>query len=285
MFPRLIRAFAPFAIVTTLVGCGAASAGSPAAVVPSGPPTPASTGVPVSTLPASLPFTAGTGSGSMLLPAAASAPSGATLSVNGLTSAPTGIPAPANPASMFVNLTASATVTLTGLPGFQFSLSGLAISPQRRATSSTASYFIALFDPTNPGAGWQIVAGPGVIGNGIVVFGETQTPMTFVANESYYFELFQTGAGSGTVNVLPASLSFTGTGASNTQLLTVSEPGYTGAFTLSSTCSSIVTITPSGSQYIVVPLAAGTCSATFADANGHSAVVPIVVTVTTIVGQ
>ncbi len=92
------------------------------------------------------------------------------------------------------------------------------------------------------------------------------------------------------MGIAPSTLALTGTGASNAQTLVVTETGYTGSFTESDTCSTIATVTPSSGTgpsftFTVTGLAAGTCSATFADTNGQHVTANIGVTTTGVVIQ
>ncbi len=92
------------------------------------------------------------------------------------------------------------------------------------------------------------------------------------------------------MGIAPSTLALTGTGASNAQTLVVTETGYTGSFTESDTCSTIATVTPSSGTgpsftFTVTGVAAGTCSATFADTNGQHVTANIGVTTTGVVIQ
>jgi hypothetical protein len=84
----------------------------------------------------------------------------------------------------------------------------------------------------------------------------------------------------GPVLLRPASLEFIATGASNVQTVHVSQSGYASAFTESSTCAAIATITSSSNAngqatYVVTPVAAGSCRATFTGGNDVAAALPI----------
>ena len=278
---------APFALaVCALAGCGGGgSAASPPVQATVTPIVPAGT-FPVSALPTSVPFSAGTIAGSVLFLGVASPPSGATVTLSASVAAPPGAPAiqstlrhvsSSASAILFVQMSATQTLSMSGLPGFQFSLTGL--------DPTKGLFYIGFFDPAKSPAVWQQIEGPGIIGSGVLVFGPTTSAVTMSATLTYVFDLYQVGATPGTVAVAPSSLSFLGTSVADAQLVTVSEAGYTGAFTLRSSCASIAAINPSGNQYIVIPTAAGTCSAMFTDANGNNAILPIVVTVTTGGGQ
>lgn len=275
-----------------LVACGSSGgSSSPLPQSPSGgattAPSPApSVTVPVAVFPTTVPFSTGAVSGSVGFPALASGSSGSTLTVVASGAAPNGSPVPLSTTRhtlssvydlAFIAILPSATLTTVGVPVLQFSMTGL--------DATKGSFYLALFDPTKVPAAWNLVSGAGAIQNGNLVFAAPQVPMTFAANELYIFELYQVASTNGTVSVTPSSLSFLGIGAGNQQLVSVSEQGYNGAFTLQSTCASIASISASGNTYSVVPLAAGTCSATFTDANGNITTLPIVVTVTTGGGQ
>jgi hypothetical protein len=81
---------------------------------------------------------------------------------------------------------------------------------------------------------------------------------------------------TGPLGVSSSALSFIATGL--TQTLTVSDPGYTGAFTTSG-CSGIVTVTTATATTLNVTSAGGgTCALTVADSDAHQVSVSISVT-------
>jgi hypothetical protein len=82
------------------------------------------------------------------------------------------------------------------------------------------------------------------------------------------------------VGASPSSLAFTAIGAANSQSLTVSQAGYTGAFAESDTCVGIaqVALTSGNAQYTVTPVGLGTCQITITGTAGQSAMVPLSVT-------
>jgi hypothetical protein len=88
----------------------------------------------------------------------------------------------------------------------------------------------------------------------------------------------------GVFSVNPATVNVIGTGAANEQTILVQETGDVSAFSqTSASCAGIATITPASSagptvSFTVVGVAAGTCSATFSDTHGQSALVSIIVT-------
>jgi len=86
------------------------------------------------------------------------------------------------------------------------------------------------------------------------------------------------------VTVNPSTVNFLAAGPGVAgQSVTVSETGYTGAFTLSTTtCAGIATASPlSGSgTFTFSPVAAGTCSYVVTGKAGATATITITVTTT-----
>ena len=86
------------------------------------------------------------------------------------------------------------------------------------------------------------------------------------------------------LSVSPNPINVTGTGPTSATIVAVQEPGYSGAFTESDTCSGIATITPPSnsngpsSTFTAEGVAAGTCSASFSDTLGQKASASVVVT-------
>ncbi len=277
------------AILTATTGCSGSSASVPSVAITVNPtpsvisPSP----VAVASFPASIPFSSGALSGNVLVPSAANAGSGASVTVIATSVAPGGItpllavgkPLASTPSTslIFVAVTSNETITLTGLPGLELALTGL--------DPTKGPFYASLWNPTpSPGA-WQSTGTVGVIGNGDVIFPATMTPMTLVANQTYVFELYQLTGASGRVVASPSSLSFLGVAPSDAKVVGLSELGYSGTFAIATTCATVATITPLGNQFVVIPIGAGTCAATFSDSAGNSAALPIVVTTTVGGGQ
>jgi hypothetical protein len=84
----------------------------------------------------------------------------------------------------------------------------------------------------------------------------------------------------GPIVATPPSLLFAALGAANAQVVTLSEQGYTGAFSLRTTCTVVSAAVISEASYAITPLANGTCSLTFLDSNGQSVNVPVTVSTT-----
>jgi hypothetical protein len=106
------------------------------------------------------------------------------------------------------------------------------------------------------------------------------------------------GGGGSSAQVLPAttpgqitssssSLSFSATGPSAAQTLTISEPGYSGGFTASG-CSGVATISAGTQQgsFVITPIAAGSCSISILNASGATLEqIPVVVTTVEVVAS
>jgi hypothetical protein len=87
---------------------------------------------------------------------------------------------------LFVSLNFSTTITLSGTPAFSFVVPNSVIVPG-------ADYYVAMFDPTNRAAGWQLgFEGPAAISGNTVVFKGSTTPFTLTGGVTYYFALYAT---------------------------------------------------------------------------------------------
>jgi hypothetical protein len=75
----------------------------------------------------------------------------------------------------------------------------------------------------------------------------------------------------------PSSLLFSAFGAPSAQTVTLSELGYQGAFSLRTACTIVSASVITEASYAITPLANGTCTLTFFDANGQSINVPVTV--------
>jgi hypothetical protein len=87
--------------------------------------------------------------------------------------------------------------------------------------------------------------------------------------------------GPGVVSVNPGTLNFITTESSATQQTTVSESGYGGSFTASTTtCTGIATISPatSSGSFTVTPQGNGTCTFTITGSAGTSGTLAVTVT-------
>ncbi|MDQ2679869.1 MAG: hypothetical protein M3Y21_02435 [Candidatus Eremiobacteraeota bacterium] len=97
-----------------------------------------------------------------------------------------------------------------------------------------------------------------------------------------------TAPSPGAVSVAPSSLAFLGTGSSQTQTITASEPNFAGTFTAGNTCAAIATVAAhpgSTTSFDVTPIAAGTCNLVVTGAPGQSQSVAITITTTSVGGS
>ncbi|MBV8367851.1 MAG: hypothetical protein JO036_02790 [Candidatus Eremiobacteraeota bacterium] len=88
--------------------------------------------------------------------------------------------------------------------------------------------------------------------------------------------------------LVPSALSFINVGSGAAQNVAVSETGYNGTFTASSSnCSGIVSFSaaPFASSIQVTPVAPGTCAIAISDTNGAHTALPVSVTTTTVTGS
>jgi large repetitive protein len=112
-----------------------------------------------------------------------------------------------------------------------------------------------------------------------------RTPATGAASEA---RLEQDGVTPDTTPITfsPASLAFTAVGATKDKPVVVTETGYTGKFTITSTCTKIATFTPASASgpkatIKVTPTGAGSCDLSVKDTKAHAATLPVKVTLPT----
>jgi len=204
---------------------------------------------------------------------------------------------------LFMELAFSGGVTLANEPALSFQLpSGYVVGG--------ASYYVALFDPTNPGAGWQTgFEGPGTVSGSTVSFGGAGNTFSFAAFYPYWFALYAQTAAAPTPSpaptqsptpvptasptpgvtpppvptpqfgVSPSSVSLTAVG----QTAQIAATG-TAPYNVFSSNTAVATIAPSSgsSPFTVTAVAAGTATITIADATGKVAYVTVTVTTTII---
>lgn len=196
--------------------------------------------------------------------------------------------------AVYFSLTFSNTVTLTALPAITVTLPPALVI-------AGSPYFVALYDPLRPSLGWQNGFEGPVNGAASMTFTGTGA-FAFIGGVTYTFGVYVAAPNSAPTPapviaaISPPTMTATwlgfGTiGASAAQQVTIGEPGFTGAFTHSDTCTNIATISAAGPQngpaatYTIVPTGNGTCLATFADASGASISTQVVVNVTNVTIQ
>jgi hypothetical protein len=175
---------------------------------------------------------------------------------------------------VYVALTFASTVTLPSLPGFTFTIP----SP-----SASSAYFLGLLDPAK-GSTYQLGAeGPGLLSGSTVSLSAPAGSVTFIGGTQYVFSLYSTTLAP--VVAAPTTLNFSSSAA---QTFTVSESGYTGAFSAASSNTNVATVsgpTGSPSTFTVTPLAGGTATIAIADTSGQKTTVAVSVTSATFVPQ
>lgn len=201
------RYLAGAVLLVSLAGCGGGGGAGSAAALP--PPLPAPTLAPTLAPSSTASVTLGTQPSVVTLPAiaggvsaslqvAAASATGAHLTATLSAAAPSGVPAPASVGRIprtigaspldpiaFVALSADAGVTLTAVPGPAFSVPGTVTAPN--------GFWLALYDATNPAAGWTTVAGPVSPASGAVTFPAGTKPLTLRAGAGDALLLFAPG--------------------------------------------------------------------------------------------
>jgi len=227
-----------------------------------------------------MPSVAGS-SGSLTLPAGTQAPAGTALQVTlqtnsagtvALQSAQRRSSAVGSTnAQLYVVLQPSHTVTLPAFPAFAFTVPPALVLPNE-------SEYLAFYDPAQNG--YRTLAGPVTVANGVLSFAASPGPVTFSGGQTYVFVLYGVPAVPGNPVASPSSVGFNLTG--QTQIVTVSEPNYSGTFTATSSNASIVSVAAvSGSSFILTAGAnAGSAAIVVRDSAGRSSLVDAGVTLT-----
>lgn len=301
--------FILFAVIAIAAGCGGGGGGGGSVPVVTVTPTTAPQQQ-SAVQPVSIPNTGGP----IPMPTVAgysptlTVPAGTTASVQAqtFTVLPTGVPALsigrhtesfAGNLFLILALTTTTPVTFASPPSISIVLpAGFSVAG--------VQFQLAIFAPGT--TAWQENLGPGVYsastntvtysgGSGTFTLPTGTTYLAFytipvpVATPSTAPSSSPTTAPTSTPTpvVSPSSLSFTATGSGNAQSVTVMEPGYSGTFTPGTNCSAVATITagPIANQFIVTPVAAGTCTATFADSSNNKGNLAITVTTTSVGGN
>jgi hypothetical protein len=305
---RYVRHWVPrlFAgAIFLLCGCGGGSSASSSISVPVSTATPVATASPSPSPPPSSsasttlsttsttslafsPVAGGMSSTLVMPPASTTATLSMTFSaspppsapaIQGARRSPSDVGAPVTPLAYYTAQT-SAAVTFGVAPGASLTMS----------QTIAGSEYLVLFDPSNAGAGWNPIAGPGTPPNGIPEGGNT-APLTLQQGVTYDLALVSSQAAvfvptPVTVDISP--LKFPGAGSAYAQTITVTQQGYTGPFTLAgSSCYGIVsadTTSSSSGKFTITPVAAGTCSFTVTG-RGAQTTLPVSVTTVTVGGQ
>lgn len=160
--------------------------------------------VPTPTPPTTVTFTVAAGGSTQSIPAAfgftgtvafpaATAGAGATFTIaeSGF-QPPSGVPVlgPPNAPLLYFTFSVTAAVTFTGFPA-------ITITIPSNITTSGQQFFLAFFDPNNPGTGWQTsFRGPGTISGQTISFPGKSTPYSLAPGLNYAYVLYALPAGT-----------------------------------------------------------------------------------------
>jgi hypothetical protein len=315
-----------------LAACGGGGSSSGAPPVPPGPPatsTPAPSGSSFSssdavaipsaapgaaTVPVPLSSDAGGASANAAIPASASIPTDATVASTFSTTADAGLPALSvqrqarssktvrddsngTKPIAYLRMIFSTDVTLPQAPAFTFTVPG--------TLPTDAAYWLAFYDPQRAAAGWQKgFEGPAVLSsttsNGHaatkLVFASNNQPISFLANQPYYFVVIAVSPTTSTPTPVPTSVptnspppatkpapvlasppnvQFDSVTASSPVPVTFSEQGFTGSFTLHGDCTGIVNTSGVSPTWTLTPVGAGRCVIVALGDRGATAVVHV----------
>lgn len=278
-----------------LAACGGGSGGSAPVTVASPSPSPVPSCAPATCATSStavssnagaaqtipMPTVAGA-SGSVVLPAGTQTAGGTTLQVT-LQTVPGGVAAlqsaqrrasdvGSTNAQLYLVLTPSQTITLPAFPSFAFTVPASLVLPNE-------SEYLAFYDAAQ--GGYRTVFGPATVANSVVRFSGSSAPLTLAAGQQYVFVLYGVPAVvAGNPVPSPSSVAFNLTG--QTQIVTVGEPNYSGAFTATSSNPAIASVTAaSGTSFVLTAGAsAGSATITVRDSAGRTSLVDVGVTLT-----
>jgi hypothetical protein len=252
---RLLHSARGLVVVLLLSGCGGGSTGTATPTVTAAPTSTPNSCVPPTCAMSSAVVSSdarksqaipipelGGSSGTLVLPVGTVAENATTLDVI-FQSTPAGVvplsAAARSPSSgtataqFYLVLKPSRTITLPAFPSFTFVLPPALVVPGQ--TESLAYYNAAL-------GTYQTVAGPLTVVGNVVTFTGSPTALTLVGGQSYVFVLFGNVAAPAANHPVPSPAAVAFLRAGETQVVTVTEPAYTGAFTASSTNTSIVSV-------------------------------------------
>ena len=197
----------------------------------------------------------------------------------------------------YLRLQFSADVTMPQAPAFTFVVPGT-------LPTNGVTYWLAFIDPLRSAAGWQLgFEGPATVGPAQTSSGKTGTqlafasngkPITFAANQSYYFAVYAVSATAATptpvpssvpsnpppenkpapVVASPSSIQFPALTSSPVPV-TFSQQGFTGTFTLHGDCTGILNTSGASPTWTLTPVGQGRCVIVGLGDKGASAVVHI----------
>jgi hypothetical protein len=193
--------------------------------------------------------------------------------------------------------TGSATLALVGATSAQFTVSATGFGGGFTASSSNTA--VATVTPTvvqtasNQRRAEDVAGGKETFTVTAHANGTATITVTDAVEGSASFTVVVTGIAPGTAPTaapapsssatpaaVPNVVSLTSVG--QTQAVTVSEPGYTGAFTATSANTAVAAVSPPSAPgaFTITAVSAGTTTITFADANNSTGTVAVTVTIT-----
>jgi hypothetical protein len=197
----------------------------------------------------------------------------------------------------YLRLQFSADVTVPQAPAFTFVVPGT-------LPTNGVTYWLAFIDPLRTAAGWQLgFEGPATVSAAQTASGKPGTqlafasngqPITFVANQSYYFAVYAVGSTAPTPTPVPSTvpsnpppdgkpapvlstpqnIQFPSV-TSSPVAVTFVQQGFTGSFTLHGDCTGVVNTSGSSPTWTITPVGQGRCVIVGLGDRGASAVVHI----------
>jgi hypothetical protein len=197
----------------------------------------------------------------------------------------------------YLRLEFSADVSLPQAPAFTFVVPGT-------LPTAGVTYWLAFIDPLRSAAGWQSgFEGPAMVTAAQTSGGKPGTqlafasngqPITFVANQKYYFAVYAVSATAASptpvpstvpsnpppdgkpapVLVTPPNVQFASVTSSPVSV-TFAQQGFTGSFTLHGDCTGIVNTSGASPTWTITPVGQGRCVIVGLGDHGATAVVHI----------
>jgi hypothetical protein len=197
----------------------------------------------------------------------------------------------------YLRLQFSADVTLPQAPAFTFVVPGT-------LPTNGVSYWLAFIDPLRAAASWQKgFEGPAIVTPTQTTSGKPATqlafasngqPLSFVANQRYYFAVYAVDPNAASPTPVPSSVPSNPPPESkpapvlatptNVQFaalssspvpVTFSQTGFTGNFTLHGDCTGIINTSGASPTWTLTPIGIGRCVIVGLGDRGASAVVHI----------
>jgi hypothetical protein len=137
----------------------------------------------------------------------------------------------------YIDVLCSNSVTYATTPGFSLTVPAAEIA--------TASYYLAIYDPTRPSLGWQLgFEGPATITGSTLTFTGASTPFTFAADTNYYFAAYAISTAAATPTPAPFIAPIIPTAAPSATPTPVLTPTPTPTPTIAPTATPTTAPTP-----------------------------------------